>query len=172
MVEILCICPPRDGLPRHLEGDTVTLRDKLDFTGALAVRNVMRLREDGDGMGDILAALTEAYLCYGVEAWSLVDENDVPIDVDREAIRKYLLANPLQAFKVGDEADGLYTEAVVSPLLAGALTSSAATPIETSTSPQTGYQTTPPMPSLPSSTSTSPTDDIETTSRSLAGVSS
>jgi hypothetical protein len=173
MAHIECICPAKpDGSKRHPDGDTVTLREALDFTGALAVRNVLRLKEDGDTVGDILAALTHAYLVHGIESWTLVDAEGKPIPVDRDAVRTHLLVHPLVAMDVGDEAEELYTQAVVTPLVEAASKSSSDTPIETSTSQPKDSSTPHPTPSSPSLTSTSQTDSTDATSMSLVGASS
>lgn len=176
MVSIECICPPRaDGSPRHPGGDTVTLRERLDFRAALTARNTMIVikTEDPDaGTAEILAALTETYLLGGIVAWSLVDAKGKPIEPSKPAIREHLLSRPDIAMVVGDAADELYSQAVLLPLLARAQSSSPPTPTAASTSAVTA-----PMPlrqrrSRPSSTTTTPTDGTETTSPSPAGASS
>ncbi len=175
MATIRCICPvTRDGSVRHPDGDTVTVKDKLDFVGAVAVRNVIALLsgEVGVNDADILAALSEAYLYHGVESWTLVDEKGKSIPVSRETIHDYLLAEPLEAMLVSDEADALYQPAVVLPLVERALGSLRTTLTAASTSATTPSSEPHPTPSSPSSTSTTPTDATETTSRSLVGASS
>ncbi len=165
MAEIECVCPAKpDGSARHPEGDTITLRPTLDFRAAVTVRNIMGLLAGQDGIddADILAALTEKYLYLGIESWTLVDAKNKPVPVTRGAIAEFLLADPIIATSVGDEADELYTSAVVLPLLARLSTSSVPTPTDASTSAQTASPT--PLPKRPkrSSTTTTRTDGIGT----------
>lgn len=174
MAEIECICPAKpDGSVRHPEGDTVTLRERLDFRAAITVRNIIALLAAGDGFddADILAALTEKYLYLGIETWSLVDAKGKPLPVSRAAIAEYLLADPMIAKVVGDEADDLYTAAVVLPLLGRRSTSSPPTPTDASTSQPTALPTPLRKRSRPSSTSTSQTDGTGRISASPAGAS-
>jgi hypothetical protein len=176
MVTIECICPPKaDGSPRHPAGDTVTLRERLDFRAALTARNTMVLvkTEDPDaGAAEILAALTETYLLVGVESWSLVDAKGKPVSVSRAAIREWLLSHPDIAMTVGNVADELYSAAVLLPLVALASTSSPPTPTNGSTSPPKQSSEKRPKPSKPSSITPFPTDATVTTSSSPDGVSS
>jgi hypothetical protein len=176
MVEIGCICPPRaDGSPRHPAGDTVTLRERLDFRAALTARNTMILvkTEDPDaGTAEILAALTETYLLVGIEAWSLTDARGKPVEVSRTSIRERLLSHPDVAMTVGNVADELYSASVILPLVALAQTSSPPTPTSESTSvpkPSSGKR---PRPSKPSSITPFPMDATATTSPLPAGASS
>ena len=63
MVAIPCICLP-DGT-RHPSGDTVELREKLDFTAALAARNTIihaKTNDPGMSIAEVQALLTELYL--------------------------------------------------------------------------------------------------------------
>lgn len=173
---IPCVCPPRaDGAVRHPDGDTVTLRERLDFRAALTARNTMVLlkTEDPDASAaEVLAVLTETYLLLGITGWSLVDAKNKPVEVSRAAIRDLLAEHPDEAMTLGDAADGLYSEAVILPLLARAQTSSPPTPISASTSAQTESSPKRPKPSKPSSTTTTPTAVTATTSPLRAGVSS
>lgn len=175
MVRIDCICPLRaGGEVRHPDGDTVTLRERLDFRAALTARNTITWlkNEDPDaGVAEILAALTETYLLVGIESWSLVDAKGKPVEVSKAAIRDLLANHPDGAMQVGDAADALYTEAVLLPLLARAATSSPPTPTGASTSASPPSSTKPPKPSRPSSITTTPTDATETTSPSPGGAS-
>lgn len=169
MATIPCVCPPKaDGTPRH-DSDEVTLHERLSFRTALAVRNVIRLREDDEGTEEILAALTEQYLIHGIASWTLQDARGKPVEVNRASIATFLEEHPLEAFVVGDEADDLYSEAVVLPLLGRASTSSPPLPTNGSTSAQTASPTKPRKPSRPSSTSTSRMDATGTTPSPLAG---
>lgn len=173
MVTIDCLCPPNArGEVRHPAGDTVTLRERLDFRGALTARNTIVLVKTDDpdaSSAEILAALTEVYLLLGVESWSLVDAKNKPIEVSKAAIREHLLANPEVAMTIGDAADALYSEAVILPLLARAQSSSPPSPIGGSTSATTGSSPKRPKPSKRSSITTIPTDAIVTTSDSPGG---
>lgn len=174
MAEIECICPAKpDGSPRHPEGDTVTLRETLGFVQATTVRNRMALMtgEDHITASDILAGLTETYLFVGIESWTLVDAKGKPVPVTRGNIVDLLLSHPLVAMKVGDEADELYSGAVVLPLLGMASGSLPSTPVDGSTSAQTDSPKQPPKPSKPSSTTTTRTGVTDRTTASLAGVS-
>jgi hypothetical protein len=172
MATIACHCPTRDGSTRHPDGDTVTVRPALDFQGAVAVRNLIALMagEVGINDADILAALSETYLYHGVDSWTLADVNGKPVPVTRENIHDLLLAYPLEAMLVADEADALYQPAVVLPLVQRALGSLQSTQTDESTSVTTPSSELLPTPSLPSSTTTTQTDDTAKTSRPLVGV--
>ena len=176
MVTIECICPPlADGQARHPDGDTVTLRERLDFRAALTARNTMLLlkTEDPDvSTAEILAALTEAYLLAGIEAWSVVDAKGKPVEPTKAAIREHLLSHPDTAMTVGNAADELYSAAVILPLVALAQTSSPPTPTNGSTSPPRPSLAKRPRPSKPSSITPFPTDATATTSLLPAGDSS
>jgi hypothetical protein len=175
MAEIECVCPARpDGQPRHPEGDTVTLRQSLGFTAALTVRNVIAILAPGAGIddADILAALTEKYLYLGIESWTVVDAKGKPVPVTRAAIAEYLLSRPMVAKVVGDEADDLYTEAVVLPLLGRLSKSSPPMPTDELTSAPTPSPTPLRKRSRQSSITTSPTDAIGKISALPGGGSS
>ncbi len=173
MAVIPCVCPPKaDGEPRHPNGDTVKLRPKLDFRSALAARNVIILAKQEDeniGAGELLAMLTETYLLLGVESWTLTDGKGKAVPVSRSAIRDLMAEHSDAAMTVGDEADGLYSEAVITPLVARASTYSPPTPINGSTSAMSGRSPVPRKPSKRSLTTTTPTDVIETMSASPGG---
>ena len=175
-MNIECICPPRaDGEPRHPAGDTVTLRERLDFRAALTARNTMILlkTEDPDaGTAEILAALTETYLLVGVESWSLVDAKGKPVEVSKAAIRECLLSHPDVAMTVGNAADELYSASVILPLVALARTSSPPTPTTESTSAPRPSSVKRPRQSKPSSITPFPTDATVTTSALPVGASS
>jgi hypothetical protein len=175
-VAIDCVCPSRaDGEPRHPAGDTVTLRETLDFRSVTAIRHgISFLDNDGTDAytADVLAVLTEGYVLHGIESWTLQDEKGWPVEVSRSAIRERVLSRVDVAAVIGDAADELYGEKVLLPLLVRASRSSQATPTESSTSLPTASPTGRPKPSKRSSTTTTPTDGIEATSSSLGGVSS
>ncbi len=173
-VEVRCICP----VPTE-HRDTVTLKDTLDFRGAMACKQallVLRVQDPEAGEGEVLALFTEHYILHGVESWSLrekVDGKLQPVPATTANIRRLLLTQHDVAFQVADVADELYTEAVLLPLLQGASTSSPPTQTaDVSTSPTNGSEPTPLKRSKRSSTTTSQTDVIAATSPSLDGVSS
>lgn len=173
MSRIDCVCPPLPGGDvRHPDGDTVILRGALDFRGATAVRNIIGLREDGDTQVDVLASITEAYLLYGIESWSVVNVEGKPVELTRDAIRARLALHPLAFMPLGDEAHELYSEAVVLPLLQPVSTPSPASRTGPSTSRTNGSGSSHRMPSKPSSISTTQTVDIEPTTDSPGGGSS
>jgi hypothetical protein len=132
----------------------------------------LRSQDADASIPEHLALLSEQYLLFGVESWTLVDETGKPAEVTKPAIRERLLSHPLVAMVVVDAADALYNEEVLLPLLAMASTSSPPTPTDGSTSATTDSSNSPPTPSSPSSITTIPTDDTETTSPSLVGASS
>ena len=175
-VAITCPCPAKGtGEVRHPDGDTVTLRDRLDFRSVTTLRNTIVLLKQDDpdvSVAEILATLTEAYLLLGIESWTLVDEKHKAIEPTKATIRTRLLSHPDQAMTVGDAADELYNAAVILPLVARGQTSSPPTPTNGSTSPRTDSPARHPKRSKPSSTTTIPMDVIEMTSASLVGVSS
>lgn len=171
MATIECVCPTA-GDVRHPDGDVVTLRERLDFRSALTARNaiVVLKTEDPDApAGEVLAALTETYLLVGIESWTFVDARGKPVPVSRAAVRAFMDEHQEAAMSLGDEADGLYNEAVVGPLVRKASNSSPPTPIGASTSAKGGGS--PRKRPKPSSTSTSPTDVTERMSASPAGGS-
>ena len=174
MVTVACLCPPNAaGEVRHPAGDEITLREHLDFRAALTARNMMMLvkTEDPDAtVADILAALTETYLLVGIESWSLVDGKNKPIEVTKAAIREHLFSRTDIAMEVGNAADGLYSQAVIGPLVALASKSSPTTPTDRSTS-VTKPSSSPRKPSRPSSIASIPMAGTAKTSPSLAGVS-
>ncbi len=174
MATIDCVCPRKpDGNVRHPDGDTVTLREKLDFRSALTARNTVILlrQEDVTDAAEILASLTEVYLRVGIESWSLVDAKGKPVPVSREAVAAFMADYPDAAMTIGDEADELYSEAVITPLVARASKSLPPTPTKGSISVTNGSSPTPRKRSKPSLTTTTQMDDIGTTSPLHAGGS-
>jgi hypothetical protein len=175
MVNVSCLCPRKGAEVRHPAGDTINLKERLDFRTALTMRKsvvLLKTINEEASTEEILAVLTESYLLYGVESWSLVDAKDQPIPVNATTVGQYLLADLEAADAVADEAEDRYSAVVLLPLLKGALTSSPPTPTSDSTSATNGSSPEPPKPSKRSSTITSLTDSTETTSVELAGVSS
>jgi hypothetical protein len=173
-MKIECVCPPKaDGQPRHPAGDTIKLRPKLDFRSSLTMRNAIAVAkaEDPDcSVEEILAILTEHYLLAGIESWSLLDVRGKAIPVSKAAIREFLDGHPDEAMEVGDEADGLYAQAVMRPLLQRASSSSPPTPTNGSTSPTMAISPPRRKPSKPSSTTTTQMAATGPTSSSPGGV--
>lgn len=173
-VTIPCVCPPLStGAPRH-DDDTITLRDKLSFRAGLTVRNtiiVSRTNDPDASVAEILAMLTEVYLFEGIEAWSLVDQRNKAVEVSRQTVRAFMEDHPEEAMTVGNEADGLYVEAVMNPLVRMASQSSPRTRTNGSTSLTTGSEPGRPKRSRRSSTSTTPTDGTTTMYASRGGGS-
>ena len=174
-VTIICPCPVKaDGGTRHPDGDTVTLKDTLDFRSVTAIRTNIGLLEDATNIGDVMATLTEGYLIYGIASWTLVDDKGKPLPVSRVNIAERILSDIATASIIGDNADEVFGEKVVLPLLNRAGTSSPPSPTAPTSAPSaasTASSVRPPRRSKPSSITTIPTDDTETTSTSLAGVS-
>jgi hypothetical protein len=172
MSVIECICPPKAGEPRHPEGDTVELRERLDFAAGRTARNIIKLGKAEElSTPEIMTQLTDWYLLAGIRTWSVVDEKGKPVEPDRESIERYLYANDGARETLSDEADALYSEAVTAPLVTAAWRPSPSTSTNGSTSATNGSTSKHPKLSKRSSTITSLTDDTETTSPSLAGVS-
>lgn len=173
MATIECVCPPKpDGSVRHPNGDTVNLRETLDFRSALTARNTVILikQEDPDASAaEILASLTEVYLLVGVKSWTLTDARGKAIEPNRTTIREFIAEHPQEAMEVGDAADMLYSEAVITPLVARASSSSPPTPIAASTSVTNGRSPGPRKRPKPSLITTSPTDDTGKMSASPGG---
>jgi hypothetical protein len=167
-VTIACPCPDR-GEGRPHETDTVTLRDKLDFKQGVTIRKALGLlyTEDPDaGFADVLGVLTEQYLLLGIESWTLVDAKGEKVTASKPAIRALMDAHPETAMDIGNQADALYNEQVLLPLLTRSSTPSPDSPTAESTSATDGTSPTPPTPSRPSLISTSQTADTEPTTTS------
>lgn len=177
MANIDCVCPPKaDGEPRHPDGDTVTLRERLDFPAATAINYALRQAREEDPDVDgatMLAVMSEKYLLFGIESWSIVDEKGKPLEVTKPNIRSVLLTRDLVALApIVNEADVIYQPQVLAPLVAAAQKSSSSTPTEPLTSPPTDSPVPLQKRSKRSSTSTIPTADTEMTSQSPDGGSS
>lgn len=173
-VQIRCICPPQaGGEPRHAQGDTITLRDPLDFRTTLILRQTVQwLRSTGDpSEAEILAALSEAYLLHCIGAWTLVDEKGRPVSVSRAGVESRLLPHVDEAVLITDAAEGLYTEKVLLPLVVPGLMSSRGGPMVASTSATNGHSPKPQKRSRPSSTGPTPTVVTAPTEWSRDGVS-
>lgn len=176
MAHIECICPPKaDGETRHPDGDTIELRERLGLREALTARNVflvLRSEDPDAGTAEILAALSESYLLLGIRDWTVVDAKGKRVEPTKAAIREYLFPHVEAAMVVADEADELYSESVVAPLVNRASNSSPPTPISDSTSPTSGPSSPPRTRRKPSSTTHSQTGGTVTTLRRHDGDSS
>ena len=175
-MEIRCVCPPKaDGSPRH-DHDEITLKEKLDFRSSIALRNALALASnENDGeldFADILAILTERFIRYGIESWTVVDAKNQPMPVSQKAITDLILTDIDLATLIGDEADERYRAAALLPLIERGQTSSRSTQTTASTSPTTPSSTKPRTRSSRSSITSIPTAATETTSSSLDGDSS
>ena len=175
MVTVACLCPPNAaGGVRHPAGDEITLREHLDFRGSLAARKAfifVKAEDAGASSADILAVMTETYLLYGIESWTLVDAKGVPVPVTKTAIRETLMSRVDRALDVADAADALYSEEVLLPLMATASASSPPTPMAESTSAKKSSSPESQTRSKPSSITTIPTAATGSLSPSLAGAS-
>ena len=176
MVTVACLCPPNAaGEVRHPAGDEITLREHLDFRGSLAARKAfisVKAEDAGASSADILAVMTETYLLYGIESWTLEDAKGAPVPVTKTTIRETLMSRVDRALDVADAADALYSEEVLLPLMATASASSPPTPTAESTSATTPSLSESPTPSKQSSITTIPTAVTASPSRSPDGGSS
>lgn len=167
-VPIPCPCP---GTP-HEDGDTVYLRAKLGLQAGVAIqRLIVEANQERNDAAELTGVLAEAYLLHGVESWTLLGADGRTVPVTSDTIRSHLLSDFSVSAPVADAADDLYMGPVLLPLVKRAQASLRSSLTSGSTSaPQAG---TPKRPrrSKRSSTTTSPTDGIEPTSPSLAGVS-
>ncbi len=164
MAVVECLCPPTAGGVRHPDGDTVMLRERLDFLGAVAAKNAVLIsKRDNLTEAQIFAAMTEIFLLVGIESWTVVDAKGKHVEPDADAVRAILLTNVDAAMIVGEEADAKYAAAVIDPLVKRASALSQPTPTPVSTSATNGSTPSPQKPSRRSSTSTTQTAGIATT---------
>lgn len=99
-----CACP---GTP-HPNGDTVTFKPKLSFDENVAALSAIFA---GDGPSNANKAWG-IYLHAGPVAWNLLDEDGEPVPLTREALD----ALPFEdQFEIGDRADDIYGETVLTP---------------------------------------------------------
>ena len=175
-VTISCVCPPKGDDIRHPDGDTVTMRDVLDYDRAMVITKAITLIDEDDDEvrgAMVLAKMSKFYVLMGVESWTLRDVSNKPIPVSSETLRQYLLSNPEVSAVMTEAGDDLYQKAILLPLLRKASTSSAPSQTTGSTSPKrSGSRRQNPTPLRRSSTSTTPTGDTAATSSSLDGDSS
>ena len=187
-VHIECPCPNRP----HAEGDTVSLRPKLDLAGGTAVQSLFSgylqasaEEEQVPNWQKLAGLMTEGYLLNGIMAWTLVDEQGAALPLNDRNIRAALFDDFAVSKPIADVADGLYYEAVLAPLVNRLNESLQRSQTRRSTSPTKNSKartarlrspSTPPslkpvkLPK-PSSTSTTQTDATETTLRSLGRAS-
>ena len=167
-VKIKCVCPGQHGQ------DTITFYDRLDFKRAMIIGKALTFIEATDPIArgaEVLATLSEFYLLYGVESWTLVGSDRKRLAVNPESVRSELLTHP-DVDTLVEAADNQYQEQILLPLARRAASSSRPGPTTESTSPTP--PPTPPKtrkPSRRSSISTIPTAGTEVTSSSLDGVS-
>ncbi len=155
-----CRCP---GAP-HGDGDTVYLRPKLTLHGGMvAQRKIIDLAGGEADNDEIMASLAEVFCRYGVADWTFTNE-DGPIEVTPESIQAVLLDDFGLGFMVSDKAADLYTAELLDPLRARASKSSRRSPTNDSTPAPTSLSDTRRKRSKQSSTTTTPTADIEPTS--------
>lgn len=172
MATVTCLCPPRaDGAPRHPDGDEITMRERLGFEAATAIRTDATLAaQRGWSEGEINGLCLRAYVLHGVESWTLVDARNQPVPVSRAAILEHVLSSDSDAARLlAGEVDERYTGHVFAPLVAAASISSERGPAAASTSATTGSPS--PTPSSRSSTTTTPTDATGTITPLPAGGS-
>jgi hypothetical protein len=153
----------------------VELREKLDLRSGMAVqRLIIEANAAGRGLGaaELTGILSEGYLLFGVEAWSFVGDQGMPLPVTQETIRSVLLADFSIAAPVAEAADGLYMGPVILPLVNRAKNSSPSTLTNGSTSPRPRGTPKNPKRSKRSSTTTTLTDVTEETSPLPVGASS
>ena len=165
-VLITCKCPGQHGQ------DTITFFDRLDFRRAMTIQKALGFIETTNPAtrpAEVLAVLSEYYLLYGVQSWTIVGTDKKRVAVNPDSVRAELLEHP-DAWMLVEAADAQYQEQVLLPLVNRASGSSQTSQTEKSTSPKPAPKTRKRSPR--SSISTIPTVDTETTSSSLDGVSS
>lgn len=154
-----CACP--DGV--HPEGDEVYLLPALSLEGGAAAEYDLLMTqsiEDEDRRTyAMLAKWTATFVRYGAVGWNLVrlDENGkpepVPFDVE------ILVADYSLSRLIAEQANLLYSEAVVRPLLEAASKAQPARPPKPSPRGRTERSTSPlPAPTSPPSGSSSAAD--------------
>ena len=133
-VRIPCICPDKS----HADGDSIGFLWPLDFSRMALINRTIRYEKTaraGLSMPAALAMLAELYLRNCITSWTL-QEDGKPIPATEENVERYLMNGaPDVALDVADAADDLYSEAVLSPLVQKASTSSLAGATSESTSP-------------------------------------
>jgi hypothetical protein len=166
-VSILCRCPGEHG------EDRITFFDRLDFRRATTITKALSFIDNQDSAtrpAEVLAVLSEYYLLYGIESWTLLGPDRKKLDVNPASIRSELLTHPDVDILV-EAADEQYQEQVLLPLVRKAASSSRPSETAKQTSPMPRSTRRTPKRSKQSSISTIPTDATEMTSSSLDGVS-
>lgn len=114
-IEVPCLCPDQG----HGDaGDTVTLRETLDFVAVRAIRYAAQIEQAEDeeaSVATLMAAMSEGYILEGIESWTL-REGRKAMEVNKANIRKHVLRNMAAAQRVSDYADALYRPQVILPL--------------------------------------------------------
>lgn len=148
-VNVPCLCPDKG----HEAGDTITMRETLDFLAVRAVRYAAQMEQDDDSdisIPSLLAVMSEGYILHGVEAWTVQDKDDKgrlqPVEVTRGNVRKYLLSDMVASQIIGDFADVLYRPQVFLPLAELARRSSQPSPTSESILPENESSSTSPTP--------------------------
>jgi hypothetical protein len=175
-VKVPCTCPPKaDGEPRH-DQDTISFRDRLDFRGGMVIRKaitMLKVEDPDSGAAEVLAVMSEHYMLEGIESWTRQDARGKAVECDKPAVRAFIAEHPDIVFDyLVDDADNLYAEQVLLPLVKRAQASSPPSPTDDSTSVPTGSEATTPKRSRRSSTTTTPTAGTGTITSLHAGDSS
>lgn len=125
-----CGCPSTP----HADGDEVYLLPRLTLKGGAAAEAALRAALDagGDPKG-IEASLGEVYIRHQVAGWNLTGDDGAPLPWSPDL----LLSDWSACRPVLDKADGLYSEALLAPLVATVSTSSQGGQTAPSTSPRT-----------------------------------
>ena len=141
----------------HPDGDFVYLRPKLRFVHTSAIKYELVLARQAAGgnlsVSDTLAILSQGYVLHGVDSWNLTDAQGKPRPVTQAEVEEQILEDPDRSLMVAEEADNLYSEQVILPLVRLAGISSLPMPTSASTSATNG-STRPRKPSKPSLTTT------------------
>jgi len=173
MATFPCICPPKsNGDPRHPNGDTVTMKPKLDYLGLAAgtmAITVLKQQDSESDTADILARLSSVWLLEGIESWTLTDDKGKAIPVARSTIRAFMDEHFYEATVVAAEGTELYQASVIDPLVKRVATSSPPTPTTDSTSVSNGGSDKPQKRTRRSSITTIPTAGTERMSASPGG---
>lgn len=120
-----CACP---GTPHADEGDLVYLRPTLSLAGGIAAQQDL-VASNGEA-NELVRRWLVTYVRYGAKSWNLLDEagQPVPFDVD-VLLDDFTLAEP-----VAEQANDLYSEAVLRPLAMSRSRTSRTGPTAASTS--------------------------------------
>ena len=138
-----CRCP---GGAHDPIGDTVTLHPEPTTPLGVAAWTVVEM---GGSLPTLQGRLASVYMELGIADWTFTDERGAAIPVTPDNIAR-LLPFGRGGQEVWTAADALYTDTVVTPLVARMSKPSAPTPTDDSTSPSPSSSDGPPEPSLPS----------------------